>query len=109
MSWSVNNVVALNLSGNLLVSLDGIDACKQLRFLDCNDNLLSSMTALRKCRMLRHLKISGNRLTSLSFLTPEEMAIAEDPEEHSKAMLDDRRKRQGRGNGGGGGQVGYIC
>ena len=95
MTWSINHVVALNLSGNLLVSLDGIDTCKQLRFLDCNDNLLTSMTALRGCRMLRHLKISGNRLTSLSLLTPDEIAIADDAEQHGKAMLDGRRSKKG--------------
>jgi hypothetical protein len=95
MTWSVNHVVALNLAGNLLVTLEGIGSCEQLRFLNCSDNLLTDMYALRSCSRLRHLKISGNRLTSLSFLSPREMEVADDPDEHSKALLDSRRGTKG--------------
>jgi len=73
INWSVRHIVAMNLSGNLLVSLEGIAACMHLRVLSCNDNLLTSMTPLKGCKFLRRLKISGNRLTSLSLLSEQDM------------------------------------
>lgn len=73
-NWSPSFIIGLNLSENLLVSLIGIEACINLRFLNCKDNLLTSMTSLRGCRNLRRLEISGNRLNSLSLLTEDEMA-----------------------------------
>ncbi len=73
INWSVEHIVVLNLSGNLLVSLEGIAACKNLRVLSCNDNLLTSMTPLRGCKFLRRLKISGNRLISLSLLNDADL------------------------------------
>ena len=74
INWSVRHIVALNLSGNLLVSLEGIAACQHLRVLSCNDNLLTSMTPLKGCKFLRRLKISGNRLTSLSLLNEQDLS-----------------------------------
>ncbi len=73
VNWSVTHIVALNLSGNLLVSLEGIEACAQLRVLNCSDNLLTSMTPLRGCKYLKRLKISGNRLRSLSLLSSSQL------------------------------------
>ena len=73
INWSVRRIVALNLSANLLVSLEGIAACTHLRVLSCNDNLLTSMTPLKGCKCLRRLKISGNRLVSVSVLSDDEL------------------------------------
>ena len=64
--WTVSCIMFLNLSGNLLVSLEGIACCRNLRVLDCSDNILTHMTPLRGCRLLKRLRINGNRLVTVS-------------------------------------------
>ena len=64
--WNVRSILFMNLSGNLLVSLDGIECCKNLVVLDSSDNILTHMHPLRGCILLKRLRINGNHLVSVS-------------------------------------------
>lgn len=68
--WNVACILFLNLSGNLLVSLDGIENCRNLRVLDCSDNILTHLTPLRGCRLLKRLRINGNKVVTVSLSDP---------------------------------------
>jgi len=68
ITYSIINILNLNISGNLLVSLEGIQACKYLRILDASDNMIESMAPLAECSALKRVRICGNRLTSVGFV-----------------------------------------
>ena len=68
--WNVACILFLNLSGNLLVSLDGIDCCRNLRVLDCSDNILTHLSPLRGCLLLKRLRINGNKVVTVSLSDP---------------------------------------
>ena len=68
--WNVRSILFMNLSGNLLVSLDGIECCKNLVVLDSSDNILTHMHPLRGCIQLKRLRINGNHLVNVSLDDP---------------------------------------
>ena len=80
--WNVRSILLMNLSGNLLVSLEGIECCSNLVALDCSDNILSYMHPLRECKNLKRLRINGNRLINVSL---DADGAAEGEEEKSAA------------------------
>jgi len=83
--WNVRSILLMNLSGNLLVSLEGIECCANLVALDCSDNILSYMHPLRECKSLKRLRINGNRLVSVSLDVDADAAAEGGGEEKSSA------------------------
>ena len=86
--WNVRSILFMNLSGNLLVSLDGIECCKNLVALDCSDNILTLMHSLRGCVKLKRLRINGNRLVNVS------LSLEEVPREAEAATLAEPKSSQ---------------
>jgi len=62
---SCTGITRLDLRGNKLRSLDGLDGLTQLEFLYVNHNLLSSIPDLKNMKALKALIMSGNKLESL--------------------------------------------
>jgi len=86
LPWA-QTVVFLNLSSNLLLSLDGIEAFTALRGLDASDNLLCSFAAAARCGGLESLRVTGNQLDMLPDFSAEEPEPQPDPTQMKTRQL----------------------
>jgi Leucine-rich repeat (LRR) protein len=62
------NLRRLNVSGNQLLSLAGLENCIRIKSLSCSNNQLSSLLELKNLTELEYLYCSDNQLISLSGL-----------------------------------------
>lgn len=62
----LTHLTSLDISGNKLTTLKGLEDAKQLEDLSATDNKLKNIKAIKKTTPLKHLDISGNKLSSLS-------------------------------------------
>lgn len=76
-SFDPSSLLCINLSANLLSTIEGIQACKNLIYLDVSDNIISSVHPIADLYALRRLKVSNNRLNQLSFI-PETGLVTEE-------------------------------
>lgn len=89
LRWAPHTLLCLNVSNNLLTSLEGIQICQNLKLLDASCNLITSIGPLKGCKHLERLQIgmtypliyiavviiiiniisttAGNRIKSLKF------------------------------------------
>ena len=67
-SWShLHNLQYLELSGNKLESLDGLECLTHLRNLDANNNLIRNIDGVLDLDGLQWLRLRGNQLVSVDF------------------------------------------
>lgn len=59
--WT-HSILYLNLSSNLLRSLNGIGACKLLQSIEANDNYIDDVSDLSSCQELIVIKLAGNKI-----------------------------------------------
>lgn len=63
------NVKVLNLSGNLLKTLDSLGTYKQLEELDVSDNLLEDLSGIKNNKRLKKLTMKSNFISDISHLS----------------------------------------
>jgi len=57
LRWATHTLLCLNISNNLLTSLEGIQSCQNLKLLDASSNLITSIGPLKGCKHLQRLQI----------------------------------------------------
>ncbi|MGL5548406.1 MAG: hypothetical protein ACRDD4_01690, partial [Culicoidibacterales bacterium] len=65
---SLEQLLTLNISNANISALDGIESCKNLRFLAASQNQLTSLAPLKELTALEVVSVWGNQLTSLAVL-----------------------------------------
>ena len=67
LRWATHTLLCLNISNNLLTSLEGIEACQHLKILDASCNLIESIEALKGCKYLQRLQLGIVFFVSLPY------------------------------------------
>lgn len=95
LRWATHTLLCLNVSNNLLTSLEGIQACQNLKILDASSNLITSIAPLKACKYLQRLQLgkhfnskvlilslflsilAGNRITTLKLADDHAESVME--------------------------------
>lgn len=94
LRWATHTLLCLNVSNNLLTSLEGIQACQNLKILDASSNLITSIAPLKACKYLQRLQLgkhfnrkalilslflsilAGNRITTLKLADDDDESVS---------------------------------
>jgi Leucine-rich repeat (LRR) protein len=68
------NLVELDLSGNMLCGISGLDALKNLQKLVLKGNRISAVDGLKSLSKLEHLLLQGNKISTMSDLNLQQIA-----------------------------------
>lgn len=68
------NLTELNLSGNQIARIEGLECCPQLRRLVLTSNRVARVEGLAACTALEHLALQDNKLPTLESLALPELA-----------------------------------
>ena len=68
LSFNYQNLLCLNISNNFFVTLEGIQVCTSLLYLEASHNMIRDESAVYKCESLKGLTLQRNRLSNIGSL-----------------------------------------